>query len=489
MLRKAVWLLLFLAIFLVYFKPPGDPDLGWHFRNGAIILDEGRFSFADEFSHTMTGFKWANSYWLSEVLLVLGERFLGLLGLTLLFTGLGALGLMMALKAGRGRREILPYVLVGLGGAIFSTAMTGVRPQTLSFLLTATLWWWVRRYLRRPLMKRLLFLPPFFLVWANLHAGFVLGLALLGVVWFGEAVVFLGQRFGGGRFSFRLDQPALSANVLVQFLFGVGVTVAVTILNPYGIYLWKTILNDASSLLIKNNIQEWQAPNTHTEVGLMLLIFTFCLWLSSRVTEARLRLSEGLALLTFLTLAFSAVRHIPLLVALAAPVMAEAGSTKLVIHAFDTTKAVCLFLILLILTWGSAVIPKTVATTLDWRLLTDGAGYPRKAVEWLREHPQEGTIFNHYGWGGFLIWQLPEVKTFIDGRMCGWQTTDKPVFANYLDVIKMKADFERIWEKYDVTWVLIEQNTPLAHYLKLHPAWHLVYEDAYAVVISKHQGL
>ena len=42
--------------------------------------------------------------------------------------------------------------------------------------------------------------------------------------------------------------------------------------------------------------------------------------------------------------------------------------------------------------------------------------FPVRAVEYLRQHPLPGPMYNTYGYGGYLIWSLPEHKVFIDGR-------------------------------------------------------------------------
>src|ERR1019366_4953236 len=62
-------------------------------------------------------------------------------------------------------------------GALASAPSWGVRPQMFTFTLASLLLWLLEAGQDRP---RLLFwIPPLFLLWLNLHAGFALGLALL----------------------------------------------------------------------------------------------------------------------------------------------------------------------------------------------------------------------------------------------------------------------------------------------------------------------
>src|SRR5262249_7647778 len=41
--------------------------------------------------------------------------------------------------------------------------------------------------------------------------------------------------------------------------------------------------------------------------------------------------------------------------------------------------------------------------------------YPTAAVAYLHSHTPQENIFSTYDWGGYLIWQLPQKKVFIDG--------------------------------------------------------------------------
>ena len=47
----------------------------------------------------------------------------------------------------------------------------------------------------------------------------------------------------------------------------------------------------------------------------------------------------------------------------------------------------------------------------------EASHFPSRAVDFLAQHHLPGPIFNHYDWGGYLIWRLhPEYPVFVDGR-------------------------------------------------------------------------
>jgi putative Ca2+/H+ antiporter (TMEM165/GDT1 family) len=42
--------------------------------------------------------------------------------------------------------------------------------------------------------------------------------------------------------------------------------------------------------------------------------------------------------------------------------------------------------------------------------------YPAAAVEYVRAHRLPGPLYNHFDWGGYLIWALPDYPVGLDGR-------------------------------------------------------------------------
>ena len=66
------------------------------------------------------------------------------------------------------------------------------------------------------------------------------------------------------------------------------------------------------------------------------------------------------------------------------------------------------------------------------------ANFPVRAVEYLRQHPVPGPMYNTYGYGGYLIliWKLPEQKVFIDGRGDLYEAGG--AFGEYLQVADLK---------------------------------------------------
>ena len=42
--------------------------------------------------------------------------------------------------------------------------------------------------------------------------------------------------------------------------------------------------------------------------------------------------------------------------------------------------------------------------------------YPRGAALFVEKQGYAGPLYNHFDWGGYLIWRLPHLKVAMDGR-------------------------------------------------------------------------
>jgi len=76
------------------------------------------------------------------------------------------------------------------------------------------------------------------------------------------------------------------------------------------------------------------------------------------------------------------------------------------------------------------------------------AGFPYEKVQEIKRLGIEGDMFNEYDWGGYLIWKLPEYKTFVDGRMPSWRDdTGYSAFEEYLEIRKNITQEQGVVEK------------------------------------------
>jgi hypothetical protein len=120
----------------------------------------------------------------------------------------------------------------------------------------------------------------------------------------------------------------------------------------------------------------------------------------------------------------------------------------------------------------------------DWFAAQAGMyDFPVGAVEYLSAHPPVGPLFHDYRWGGYLIWNLPKVPVFIDGRAEVYYR--KKVFDDYVTVHKLQPGWEAVLEKYQIRDLLCERWMGVVQVLLRDPNWRVIYRDPQAVVLER----
>src|SRR5882757_6552982 len=152
-----------------------DPDLWWHLRTGQWIMETGHIPHSDPFSFTRAGSPWVAHEWLSAVTFYEIQKFSGDGGLIVFSALVTTAGFMLLYLRSRGKPQWAAAVLTL--GALASAPTWGVRPQMFTFALASLLLWLLEHSQERP--RLLLWIPPLFPLWLNLHAGFAFGPALL----------------------------------------------------------------------------------------------------------------------------------------------------------------------------------------------------------------------------------------------------------------------------------------------------------------------
>jgi len=104
-------------------------------------------------------------------------------------------------------------------------------------------------------------------------------------------------------------------------------------------------------------------------------------------------------------------------------------------------------------------------------------------VDWLKDHPLEGNMFNHFPWGGYLLYRSwPEQRVFIDGQ------TDfygEALTRQYEQVITLSPGWKAVLEQHQVNWAILPVDGDLAAALGSSPAWQETYRDGTAVIFKK----
>ena len=108
--------------------------------------------------------------------------------------------------------------------------------------------------------------------------------------------------------------------------------------------------------------------------------------------------------------------------------------------------------------------------------------FPKNALQFMQEHRLDGKTFNQYAWGGYMEWNTPQIKPFIDGRADIFVYNG--VFRDFLRATSAEDSFE-ILNKHGIEYVLLPPESPLAYLLRHSAKWHTVYSDQVSVLFER----
>jgi len=475
---KRVFLaVLFLGLFAMTARNVTDPDVWWHLKTGQYIAEHRSVPHTDPFSYTRAGEPWVAHEWLTELFLYELQRAAGWGGLIVVFSAIlcGALFLLY-LRCGP-----YPYVagVATLYAAWATIPVWGVRPQVLSLLLTSLWLLILERSERNP--RLLWWTLPLTLLWVNLHAGFALGLTL-------SALFLAGEWLEG-----LLGRAQPSAPRLRTAAFILLLDLLIVPLNPNGLRLFSYPIETLRSAAMQNYIVEWASPNFHHAEYWPLLLMVLVTFAALGWSRIQIRPRDLLLLMVSLYAGLASIRMMPLFVLIAVPLTCQRLAEWPVSPARRLRPGPASSFVLngVIVVAMAAFTGFHIAQVIRRQPQAEMQRFPIRAVAFLQNHSsiaatdvQNGIrIFNHYDWGGYLIWKLyPSTPVFVDGRadLYGGQLLDQ-----FAGTYQLKGAWEQTLQRWHINTVLVPPDSALAIGLKGSPGWTVSYEDSQALVLTE----
>jgi hypothetical protein len=441
-----------------------DTDYWWHLTTGRLIAERGSLPTIDPFSFTYGG-PWVLHEWLGELLIHFLVSGLGIVATSAIFGLIAGLPFVLLAADLRSRGvRVLTLALVTSLGIWVTASYALLRPQVLSWGMLAALLIVLRRFgHNRPV--RVLWLIPFFALWANLHGLYVVGLGAVGVY-----------------FAFTLLGRTPMADVRGWAVIALLAAVTGSILTPAGIegLLYPLRYVDAGDWGLAH-ISEWQSPDFHqlAQVGLLVLV------LATAGVGMRL-VPVWLATLALIGVAMAliAVRNGPVAAVLATPALAIALDARLPAlggnSARPTSEQIGRRVVEL---FGSAVI--VIAAIIGLPALARAAPaayFPVSGVDRLLIVQPAARVLGEYSWGGYLINRLfpSGGRVFVDGRndMYGDQ-----ILEDYTTAVAAGAGWPGILNRYGVTAILLPPDKPLVRGPAQAGGWCEAYRDDHQVLL------
>ncbi len=452
-----------------------DPDVWWHLKVGDWIRQTHTVPHTGIFSRTAAERPWVAYSWGYEVLLSFFYLEFGLMGIGL--NGLMLTVLVAALAFWSAHRLSHNFWLSVLLTAISCCAYLYLmmpRPAFFSMMLFAILITLLLECQRTGQIRGLYWLPLVFCLWANLHIQFVYGLFVLGLFAFVRTVhQLIESRFG--KLPLVEAQTALPLPLLwiiVASCFAAGC------IGPYGPRLYEAVLNYSRAKVTYSMIIELMAPrfdgiNEYLELLLAAAGFFALGW------RKRIDVFKALLLVAAAASAFRTLRDAWFLCMISVACIAEAFQTEqdenaappFRLHELAVVTASVLFCLFL--------VAKNADFTPRRLDRITGSFYPVNAVNFIRQNPLPGPMFNSFDWGGFLIWYMPGYPVSIDGRN---DLYGDDLDSRLYEVEAGESSYEKEPLFAESRLILLQNHVPLAKALAVDPAYEEVYRDRIAVI-------
>ena len=144
--------------------------------------------------------------------------------------------------------------------------------------------------------------------------------------------------------------------------------------------------------------------------------------------------------------------------------------------------------------WVNALFSAALLAAIAWRwpslkILNDDLAkkMPIGGMHYLQAHAVAGErVFNHYMYGGWMIWNQPSIPTFVDSRTDIFEY--KGVLADYLDAIGLKNSLA-IVDRYHAKYIFFpSKDDPFTYFVRHISGWHVVYDDGTSCVFERNQS-
>lgn len=433
-----------IILILSFIRPISGTDTWFHLRIGQDIWEGKSIPQNDYHSFTNPGVTYINQSWLAQIIFFLIYKSTGILGLQILHLSIVFLSFFLLLKLNFPQKH-LSILLITF---ILPLAITQdeIRPFIFTWFFLSLIFYLIKQ-------KLFYLIPLIFLLWANIHSGFLIGIIVL--------FFYLLKEY------LNTKKPTL----IIIFL----VSIFASCLTPYGpkIYLYPLTLGNLPETM---NIAEWR-PFSPNEIYFWIYItYTLSLLVLTLRKKFPHRIIELLFIITLSIIGYSSRRHSIVVSIILFPLILNQLSQLISLK----TKNLFFFIspLLLIIIFFSYQMQFKVNKINQ----IDSTRVPVYGQKFLTDHNLSGNMFNDYNFGAYLIWKNPNQKVFIDSRQelyIGQTSTD------FMNIYYTSENWEQLLDKYQINYIIVQPYCQLSLTLIDNPNWDLVYFDSSSAIFIK----
>jgi len=374
------------------------------------------------------------------------------------------------------------------------------RPVVLGFLFFAiifyfSLWLWEAAKKNDDFNKACKYsfftLPPLFVLWANMHPSFVMGLILLAIV----PISLLVDRL----VFFESNDCSKTKRLFMLLLL----CAAATLINPYFFDLHLSIVWLGQSDFFMNYHMEWLSPNFKEVEGKIFQLICGLIVLSSFMTGGRMKTFPWLSLVIFALLGMRAVRVLPYFGIVSAYPLALAISGFGSSEFFRRRKVFALLSFHLsnldrLQQYGFkgklALLSGFLVIILGALLFNKIPGYqghygpspekfPEQALFYLRAKSNDNVVLGSFpNWGGYITLKgFPSIRAVIDDRntMLGEQ-----FYKDFHKSLKEPASLLSFMQANGATHLLLPKEHLMAKLLKEGKSLETLFSDEISILFA-----
>lgn len=497
-----------------------DPDTCWLLALGRFMFEHGALPQTDPFSYTF-GLSAAQSsapkvfvlyQWLSECIFYGTYSAGGLVGLLVLVALLVTMA-FIALPMENFQKQRFPRLLGAVLTVLCMVAAcfhTLARPEAFSYILLA-LWlrqiWSMRSSGDGIDWPAVMAMAALMALWCNVHTGFTSGLTVLAFYVLAASAEWLWLRSRKTQVS---EQMATFPHKTA--LWALMLSMVATIVNPYGVMLWKYIpqlffspMNrfiDELRPIGAAELREWTYYPFFLLCLSVVVLYFACVGRLCNADRGRRRWNLVYTPVIFLFCLYEGLTYRRLVPFAALVLVMEcaglwpasaaqnAGGKENFLGRVEQKFAELLnpagvrwFLTVatLALVGVCFISYKVVAPTLPQTSTAFPA--PFGAIEYIKQHPPAGNLFNEAQFGDLIIWYLkPAPPVFIDTRFDMYGTD---LIADYVAIRNCGEGWRELLDKYKIDTAFLRTSCDLAKQLEQDSAWATVFKDEHSIVLAR----
>jgi len=493
---------LVLVFFAVSYQISGDDDIFWHLATGRYIIENKVVPDKDVFGHITSGQEWIPFEWGWDVISY-GLYNIGGYNAILLFRSLTFCFIFFLYYMLLRKFKVNSFLTIALLFVLLVSIMDrfSARPHILTyifFMLTLYILLCYKYIDKVKYRKWLYFIPLIFLLWANSHMGVLAGGLILFVFTLTETLIYLKPA------SFTTNEiKALSKDELRNLWIISVISALMLLVNPHGISTYMYAYSHTKMKMLET-VNEWQNPfSSKIDLGFIITLYKLFLFSGILVIYYAHKKKDLYFALMFIAFTIYSVRAIRFTVdyeiIMAFFIIVSLNYILSSIKSIqfrnilngNALKAVLGIFLIYITTQipGNEIYEKIKYYRISgWGINSDFM--PVQLFDFMKENKISGTPYNHFGTGGYLVWNFPGEKNFIDSR-----NLNDEIFNEYNSLMMMQPGFEKKMDERGVDYVIYldpdlirrpnELKGIIVNYLSNSKKWKLVFWDDKSMLFVK----